>query len=49
MDLIFVLGIEIDLIFVCGPKMTCFGCEDGDRLTLFFLWVVENDLVLYAV
>ena len=47
------MGIEIDLIFVregelvlfsvCGPKMTCF--EYRDRLTWFFVCVVDDDLV----
>ena len=33
-------GVEIDLVFVCGPKLFLVGSID-----LFFVWVVENDLV----
>ena len=44
-DLIFSVGIKIDLFFVCGAKMTCFQSED--RLT-WSLRVVEIDLDLCA-
>ena len=52
MKLIFVRGTEVDLVsvwraklptcfFLCRPKMTCLQCRD--RLTWFFVWVVEFD------
>ena len=47
---LFYVWIEIDLVFVCGPKMTCFFC--GDRLAwcgwskwAWFCMLVENHLV----
>ena len=41
----FSVGIEVDVVFVCVPKMIFFSC--GDRLTWFW-WVVEIDLVFVS-
>ena len=35
-DLVFVRVVEIDFVFVCGPKMTWFQCMD--RIDLIFEW-----------
>ena len=45
-DLLFSVGIGIDLVFVCGPKMTCFWC--GDRLTSFLCGWSKLAWFLYA-
>ena len=41
--MVFVWVVEIDLVFVCGPKMTWF-CV-GIEIDLIFVWVVEIDLM----
>ena len=37
------LLVEIDLIFVYGPKMTCFS--EGIEVDLVFVSVVEIDMI----
>ena len=41
--MVIVWVVEIDLVFVCGPKMTwfCVGIEND----LVFVWLVEVDLM----
>ena len=41
--MVFVRVVEIDLVFVCGPKMTWF-CV-GIEIDLVIVWVVEIDLM----
>ena len=45
-DLVLSVGIEVDLDFVCGPKITCFYC--GDRLTCFLCGWSKLAWFLYA-
>ena len=41
--MVIVWVVEIDLVFVCGPKMTWF-CV-GIEIDLVIVWVVEIDLM----
>ena len=42
--LVFVRVVQIDLVFVCWPKILGFGVSI--ELDFFFVWVVEVDLIL---
>ena len=44
--LVFRVGIEIELVFVCGAKMTCFKC--GDLLTWFLCGWSKLTWFLYS-
>ena len=41
--MVFVWVVEIDLVFVSGPKMTWFYV--GIEIDSFFVWVVEIELI----
>ena len=45
-DVIFVRVVEIDLVFVCWPKITWLqGFSVSIELDFVFVWVVEIDLI----
>ena len=45
-DFIFVRVVEIDLVFVCWPKITWLqGFSVSIELDFVFVWVVEIDLI----
>ena len=53
LPLVFGVGIDIDMVFVCGPKIACFsvGIEFdfvfcvGGQIDLISLWGIELELI----
>ena len=41
---VFVLGVEIDLVFGCGPLIAPLGFSVSIKMNLVFVWVVDIDL-----